>query len=724
MSVNLTIAGTVYAFPTEGEEGWGSVVTQWATAVSSQLLQRTGGSFSLSAEVDFGATFATKQAYIKSRTANIAAAGFARLARTDTVSWRNQANGADLALGVDASNRLTFNGNVIIPSTGVIQPTEGGTGISTYATGDTLYASASNVLSKLTIGAANTVNTSNGTIPAWALLVNANIDPAAAIAYSKLALTASIVNADVSGSAAIDWSKMAALTASKLLESSAGGVVTPATSSGYPKLSSGTPTYSATIPRADVATATAYRILANSAGGAMSENAALTAAHVIFADANGQLSGEATLSKSRGGAGADMSSVTFPSTGTLATLAAVQAFTNKTFSDAITGAQIATPSAPAAGFNQLYFKSDNTLYTQTPGGVEAAIVTSASGEPRQNWIINGAMDYWQRGTSMTSIAGTATYGADRFKYARTAGANVVSLLRSTDVPTLVQASFQANYSYHIDVTTADAAVAAGDLSALTYTMEGYEWGNLREKQVTISFWVKATKTGTSCIAFRNSGSDRSYVAEFTINSTGTWEQKTVTLTLNPSGGTNDYTTGAGLQISWCLIGGTTFQTTAGSWQTGNFLCTSGQVNHMDSTSNDFRLAMVQLNIGSSASAFQRAAKNIGEEVELCERYYQKSYDIDVAPGTSTSTGSNRWRIQATGFALTALSYFRTRMRTSSGTNAVYSITGAIDNVRNTTAGANAAVSYTDNGQSEFSFTAASGTDQDVYAWQWTNDCDF
>lgn len=301
MSVTVTIAGTSFAYPTEGEEGWASVASQWAVAVSTYLLQRTGGSFALTGEVDFGATFATKQAYIKSRTAGPASAGMVRLARADVVSWRNQAGDGNLSLAVDSSNRLTYNGNVIIPSTGVIQPTEGGTGLTSYSTGDTIYASASNVLSKLTIGTQNYVYVAGATIPAWALLVNANIDAAAAIAYSKLALTGAILDADINASAAIAFSKMAALTASKLLESSAGGVVGVATGTGYAKLASGAPSYAATIPRADVATGTNYRILANSSGGAMSENAAITAAHVMYADANGQIAGEATLATTRGG---------------------------------------------------------------------------------------------------------------------------------------------------------------------------------------------------------------------------------------------------------------------------------------------------------------------------------------------------------------------------------------------------------------------------------------
>lgn len=60
---------------------------------------------------------------------------------------------------------------------------------------------------------------------------------------------------------------------------------------------------SAAIARSKLASGTAYRIIANSSAGVLSENAALTANHVVYADANGQLAGEAALSVSRGGTG-------------------------------------------------------------------------------------------------------------------------------------------------------------------------------------------------------------------------------------------------------------------------------------------------------------------------------------------------------------------------------------------------------------------------------------
>jgi len=58
-----------------------------------------------------------------------------------------------------------------------------------------------------------------------ASIVDADVASGAAIAYAKLALSASIVNADIAAAAAIDYSKLAALTASRALVSDGSGFV-------------------------------------------------------------------------------------------------------------------------------------------------------------------------------------------------------------------------------------------------------------------------------------------------------------------------------------------------------------------------------------------------------------------------------------------------------------------------------------------------------------------
>jgi hypothetical protein len=54
-----------------------------------------------------------------------------------------------------------------------VDPTKGGTGLTTYATGDILYASGTNTLSKLTAGATGKVLTIASGVPSWGGSVNA-----------------------------------------------------------------------------------------------------------------------------------------------------------------------------------------------------------------------------------------------------------------------------------------------------------------------------------------------------------------------------------------------------------------------------------------------------------------------------------------------------------------------------------------------------------------------
>lgn len=65
-------------------------------------------------------------------------------------------------------------------------------------------------ITRLLKGTTFTVLMSGALNPIWSLIVNANVDPAAAIAYSKLALANSIVNADIAAAAAINLAKLEA----------------------------------------------------------------------------------------------------------------------------------------------------------------------------------------------------------------------------------------------------------------------------------------------------------------------------------------------------------------------------------------------------------------------------------------------------------------------------------------------------------------------------------
>lgn len=118
---------------------------------------------------------------------------------------------------------------------------------------------------------------------------------------------------------------------------------------------------------------------------ARSKLAAGSANHVLINDGSGVMSSEATLAKSRGGSAQDNSSITFPASGVLTTNAGTQTLSNKTFSDSVTLAEIATPSTPASGNGRIYFKSDGFLYQLNDDGSESKVGAGTSGI---NYIAN------------------------------------------------------------------------------------------------------------------------------------------------------------------------------------------------------------------------------------------------------------------------------------------------------------------------------------------------
>jgi len=110
VATNLTINGVAYSYPEDGDAaGWGTDATNWAAAVSSSLLQKTGGTFTLSANVDFGNSYGLLSSHFSSRTSAVAATGIVRLAKTDNISYRNNADSGDLTLGIGTDDLLEFN---------------------------------------------------------------------------------------------------------------------------------------------------------------------------------------------------------------------------------------------------------------------------------------------------------------------------------------------------------------------------------------------------------------------------------------------------------------------------------------------------------------------------------------------------------------------------------------------------------------------------------------
>lgn len=348
----------------------------------------------------------------------------------------------------------------------------------------------------------------------------------------------------------------------------------------------------------------------------------------------------------------------------------------------------------------------DTEVAKVDGSEGFVCLKSYSEEPMQNLIINGDFKIWQRGNTFTAAADQQVT-ADRWIYKQN-GAVVQDVFRSTDFPDgfngLTNSTITDGlYSIHLDCTTADASIASSDRATIQQMIEGYDYAPLEGKKGTLGFYVKSTKTGTFSVAFRNLGaaneSNRSYVGEYVVSASDTWEYKTMTVNFNYTGGTWNYTNGQGLSVTWALAAGTSFTTASiNTWVNTNVFASTAQTNAVDSTSNNFKLAFVNMNIGPIAMPFQPKLHN--DTLVSCERYYEKSYDYTVKSGTSNST-NGAWAMSKTLVSATSMGFvpinFETQKRitptvinfsTENGTAGVFYSEFTADDVTTSIVGAN------------------------------------
>jgi hypothetical protein len=252
----------------------------------------------------------------------------------------------------------------------------------------------------------------------------------------------------------------------------------------------------------------------------------------------------------------------------------------------------------------------------------------------RNRIINGAMVIAQRGTSAVTTSGS--FPVDRFSAA--SNANDFTAIQNTTVPSSDTFVYSVSIQPTATKTPSASTYAAISTNVEGFNMQGLGWGTSSAKAVTVSFWVRSSKTGTYSISTKNAGASRTWCQEYTINSANTWEQKTYTITGCPDGSWPLDNT-RGMTLDFWLAGQNTQSSTVGSWYSGNINMSSNQVNFFDSTSNTFYITGVQLEAGTTASPFEY--RQYGTELGLCQRYFQ------------TWGGNSTYERIATGYAVSS-----------------------------------------------------------------------
>jgi len=253
----------------------------------------------------------------------------------------------------------------------------------------------------------------------------------------------------------------------------------------------------------------------------------------------------------------------------------------------------------------------------------------------RNRIINGAMVVDQRyaGSGNTLVTTTETFVVDRFVGYKDGG--VITSGQSSVAP----AGFTNSISWSVGT---GYSATSGQYTFLKQHIEGFNTadlglGTVDAKTITLSFWVRASVTGTYSGSFTNGAANRGYAWTYTINSANTWEYKTITVPGDTSGTWVGATNGIGLRVYWDQGSGTGARTTAGTWQTGTYTGVTGTTAISATTGATFYITGVQLERGSTASSFEY--RSYGAELQLCQRYYEKSFPIGTVPADNIVTSA-------------------------------------------------------------------------------------
>ena len=309
----------------------------------------------------------------------------------------------------------------------------------------------------------------------------------------------------------------------------------------------------------------------------------------------------------------------------------------------------------------------NMLTGETPvtNGGTGQTTLAAAGLTRPNTksiVVNGDMAVSQRSTSTASVSSSGYYTVDRYKFTDNSDA----------VLTFTQESLTSGNAYldgfanalKADVTTVDDSLASGQYALISYAAEGQDLQTLKKgtanaETITIAFWVKATKTGTSIFEIFDNDNTRQVSKAFTISTTNTWEKKVLNFPADTTGALDDDSS-VSLYFQWYLCAGSDYTsgTLSETW-TGNTGANRavGQVNHFDNTSNNFHITGFQIEVGTFSSTtlppFQR--ESFGDNLARCQRYFFK-------PTAKYSNAGQSFSMGGLDMEITATVDFPTRMR--------------------------------------------------------------
>ena len=276
---------------------------------------------------------------------------------------------------------------------------------------------------------------------------------------------------------------------------------------------------------------------------------------------------------------------------------------------------------------------DNSGHVQIDG--QQLPTTGALSNRRLN--DNGAMQVAQRGTSFTSNG----YTLDRWRFSTNSGAFTVT--QSSTAPAGFTNSLKVDCTTTGTPTGQDEGLVETKIEA--QNLQHLQFGTSGAQPVTLSFHVKSNKTGSYGLWVYQEDAASQYATTYTVSSADTWEHKTITIPGNTATAINN-DNGMGLNFRFYLLAGSDYAgTPAETWTTTLSSNRTTSLNLADSTSNEWFITGVQLEVGEKATAYSHAS--YGDELARCQRYFQLlQHSSGVGLGT-TVVARCTWPLKVT-----------------------------------------------------------------------------
>jgi hypothetical protein len=282
--------------------------------------------------------------------------------------------------------------------------------------------------------------------------------------------------------------------------------------------------------------------------------------------------------------------------------------------------------------------ADNSTKPATTAFVATATAAvSASAYAFRNRLINGDMRIDQRYAGAAVVPSAMAYTVDRWAF-QASQYGKITVQQNIGGGVLPAGSGLTNY-LGCSVTTT-TTVGANDLFILYQVIEGFNvadlmWGTANAQPITLSFWAASNIAGTFGGCLRNTAANRSYPFSFSLPGGTTWTRVVITIPGDTSGtwATNN---GTGITLNFCMGVGSTYGGPPGAWAAANYVGVAGQTNIVTTNGGNFILTGVQLEVGSTATPFERRPYSV--ELYLCWRYFQ-SLGYNIVSGYQGAGGS-------------------------------------------------------------------------------------